>query len=54
MGLLESLASREWARRDIIGARLTMNVSTLINHYENFIVTARVGVIVISAVYLIR
>src|SRR5271167_4657322 len=33
---------REWAKRDIIGERLTMNVTKVINHYGNFIVTANV------------
>jgi hypothetical protein len=33
---------REWAKRDIIGDRLTMNVSKVISHYGNFIVTANV------------
>jgi len=32
----------EWARRDIIGERLTMKVTQVINHYGNFIVTANV------------
>jgi hypothetical protein len=36
-------AIREWAARDIIGASLTMNVTTVIEHYGNFIVTANVG-----------
>jgi hypothetical protein len=35
-------AIREWAQRDIIGERLTMNITKVINHYENFIVTANV------------
>ena len=35
-------AIREWAMRDIIGERLTMNVTKVINHYGNFIVTANV------------
>jgi len=35
-------AIREWAKRDIIGERLTMNVTKVINHYGNFIVTANV------------
>jgi hypothetical protein len=35
-------AIRDWARRDIIGERLTMNVTKVINHYGNFIVTANV------------
>jgi hypothetical protein len=33
-------AIREWAKREIIGERLTMNVTRVINHYGNFIVTA--------------
>jgi 4-oxalocrotonate tautomerase len=33
---------REWAKRDIIGERLTMNVTKMIKHYGNFIVTANV------------
>ena len=33
---------REWAKRDIIGDRLTMNVTKVISHYGNFIVTANV------------
>ncbi len=32
----------EWAKRDIIGERLTMNATKVINHYDNFIVTANV------------
>jgi hypothetical protein len=35
-------AIREWAKRDIIGEKLTMNVTNVITHYENFIVTANV------------
>ena len=35
-------AIREWAKRDIIGERLTMNVTKVINHYGNFIVIADV------------
>jgi SnoaL-like protein len=35
-------AIREWATRDIIGESLTMNVTKVINHYGNFIVTANV------------
>ena len=35
-------AIREWAKRDIIGERLTMNVTKVINHYGNFIATANV------------
>ena len=33
-------AIREWAKRDIVGERLTMNVTKVIKHYGNFIVTA--------------
>jgi hypothetical protein len=35
-------AIREWAERDIIGERLTMNVVGVIEHYGNFIVTANI------------
>jgi hypothetical protein len=35
-------AIREWAKRDIIGEGLTMNVTKVINHHGNFIVTANV------------
>ena len=35
-------AIREWAKRDIIGERLTMNVTKVINLYGNFIVTVNV------------
>ena len=35
-------AIREWAERDIIGERLTMNVTKVIKHYGNFIITANV------------
>jgi hypothetical protein len=35
-------AIREWAERDIIGEQLTMNVTEVIEHYGNFIVTANV------------
>ena len=35
-------AIREWARRDIIGERITMNVVKVINHYGNSILTADV------------
>jgi hypothetical protein len=35
-------AIREWAKRDIIGERLTMNVVKVINHYGNSILTANV------------
>jgi hypothetical protein len=36
-------AIREWAARDIIGHSLTMDVTTVIEHYGNLIVTANVG-----------
>jgi hypothetical protein len=36
------LAITEWAKRDIIGVKLTMNVTRVIDHYGNFIVTADV------------
>ena len=36
-------AIREWAARDIIGQSLTMDVTTVIEHYENFIVTANIS-----------
>jgi hypothetical protein len=35
-------AIREWAKHDIIGERLTMNVTKVISHYGNFIATANV------------
>jgi hypothetical protein len=35
-------AIREWARHDIVGERLTMNVTNLIKHYANFIATANI------------
>src|SRR6202451_3708459 len=35
-------AIREWARSDIIGERLTLNVPKVIDHHGNFIVTANV------------
>lgn len=35
-------AIREWAERDIIGERLTINVVGLNEHYGNFIVTANI------------
>jgi SnoaL-like domain len=35
-------AIREWAKRDIMDERLTMNVTKVINHYGNSIVTANV------------
>jgi hypothetical protein len=36
-------AIREWAAGDIIGQRLTMDVTAVIEHYESLIVTANVG-----------
>src|ERR1700739_2539919 len=36
-------AIREWAERDIVGASLTMDVTNVIGHYGNFIVTANVS-----------
>ena len=36
-------AIREWAARDIIGQSLTIDVTTVIEHYGNLIVTANVG-----------
>jgi hypothetical protein len=33
-------AIREWAERDIIGERLTIAITKVVKHYENFIVTA--------------
>jgi hypothetical protein len=45
---------REWAKRDIIGERLTMNVTKVIKHYGNFIVTAMSTATIISAAYTIR
>jgi hypothetical protein len=35
-------AIREWAARDILGQGLTMDVTNVIEHYGNFIVTANV------------
>jgi hypothetical protein len=35
-------AIREWAKHDIIGESLTMNVTKVINHYGNYIATANV------------
>jgi hypothetical protein len=35
-------AIRDWAERDIIGERLTMDVTEVIEHYGNFIVMANV------------
>ena len=36
------IAIREWAERDIIGENLTLEVTDVIEHYGNFIVTAKV------------
>ena len=33
-------AIRDWAERDIIGERLTIAITKVVKHYENFIVTA--------------
>lgn len=33
-------AIREWAERDIIGERLTISITKILQHYDNFIVTA--------------
>jgi hypothetical protein len=35
-------AIRQWAARDIVAQSLTMDVTTVIEHYGNFIVTANV------------
>jgi hypothetical protein len=35
-------AIRQWAERDIVAQNLTMEVTTVIEHYGNFIVTANV------------
>jgi len=35
-------AIREWAERDIIGERLTMEVTDVIEHYGNIIATANI------------
>jgi hypothetical protein len=35
-------AIREWAQRDIVGARLTMAVTDVVEHYGNFILTANI------------
>jgi hypothetical protein len=32
----------QWAQRDIIGERLTMDVTKVVEHYGNFILTANV------------
>jgi len=33
-------AIRDWAERDIIGERLTIAVTEVVKHYDNFVVTA--------------
>lgn len=33
---------REWAERDIVGKKLTLDVNDVIEHYGNFVVTAKV------------
>jgi ketosteroid isomerase-like protein len=33
-------AIRNWAERDIIGEKLTIAVTTVVKHYDNFVVTA--------------
>jgi ketosteroid isomerase-like protein len=35
-------AIRNWAERDIIGERLTVAVTKVVEHYDNFIVTANI------------
>jgi hypothetical protein len=35
-------AITEWAQRDIVGERLTMAVTAVVEHYGNFIVTANI------------
>jgi SnoaL-like domain len=32
---------REWAKRDIVGKKLTLDVTDVIEHYGNFVVTAK-------------
>ena len=32
---------REWAERDIVGKKLTLEVTDVIEHYGNFVVTAK-------------
>jgi len=39
---LRKAAIRDWAKRFIIGEKLTMDVTKVINRYGNFIVTANV------------
>jgi ketosteroid isomerase-like protein len=33
-------AIKDWAEQDIIGERLTIAVTTVVKHYDNFVVTA--------------
>lgn len=33
---------REWAERDFVGKKLTLDVTDVIEHYGNFVVTAKV------------
>jgi hypothetical protein len=33
---------REWAERDIVGKKLTLDVIDVIEHYGNFVVTAKI------------
>ena len=35
-------AIKDWAERDIIGERLTIAVTKVVRHYDNFIVTANI------------
>lgn len=35
-------AIRAWAQQDIIGEKMTMNVTLIVEHYGNFIVTANI------------
>ena len=39
---LGKAAIRGWAERDIIGERLTIAVTEVVKHYDNFIVTANI------------
>ena len=36
-------AIRQWAERDLVGEKLTIKVTKVVNHYGNCIVTADVG-----------
>jgi hypothetical protein len=33
-------AIRDWAERDVVGERLTIAVTKVVQHYDNFVVTA--------------